>query len=102
MIHPQSTSTLFPYTTLFRSSNLHRLRSLGDRYLSRLVSRAHPLHGRVLPHFWQLLLYLPLLARMHAEERVSTHSLDPVYSMLRSEEHTSELQSRQYLVCRLL
>src|SRR5215203_7055480 len=67
MIRRPPRSTLFPYTTLFRSHHAHD----------------------------------------HASQRIG-HSfehlrLDRVlYAVVRSEEHTSELQSRQYLVCRLL
>src|SRR3712207_6913398 len=92
MIRRPPRSTLFPYTTLFRSprnagdpdadvhagafTNARRHRT-GDRFADRAMLREQ-------------------LGR-HAEPRglrlVAVH---------RSEEHTSELQSRQYLVCRLL
>src|SRR3712207_8132766 len=76
MIRRPPRSTLFPYTTLFRSH------VLGER-------RRHDV-GR--------LVGLPLLAA-HGDRALvgAAPGLD-----LRSEEHTSELQSRQYLVCRLL
>src|SRR3712207_8557040 len=80
MIRRPPRSTLFPYTTLFRSLGVHPARGL------HAVRRCgdHPQHaGKRRP---QLLPALPL-AVAHAA---------------RSEEHTSELQSRQYLVCRLL
>src|SRR5438445_9351484 len=64
MIRRPPRSTLFPYTTLFRSIMLDRLRI-----------RAFPFHSSVASF-------------------IADHD--------RSEEHTSELQSRQYLVCRLL
>src|SRR5437762_4602549 len=68
-------STLFPYTTLFRSRPvLDRL--LGDRVRDRLRRRQRTDRDRGL---------LPVGRRAH-----------------RSEEHTSELQSPMYLVCRLL
>src|SRR3712207_7618173 len=69
MIRRPPRSTLFPYTTLFRSL-------LGLRLVGRLLDDAGGLH----------LLVGDLRRRRHG----------------RSEEHTSELQSRQYLVCRLL
>src|SRR3712207_8539507 len=87
MIRRPPRSTLFPYTTLFRSASPRRIRSrcctdvfisvpLQDycahvklRTSTRIVKLRRPMHGGV---------------------------------ALRSEEHTSELQSRQYLVCRLL
>src|SRR3712207_9356043 len=77
MIRRPPRSTLFPYTTLFRSShflNLEkrfpRTRGFGDYFGFLLVADGC---GEIM--------------------------VDPV---VRSEEHTSELQSRQYLVCRLL
>src|SRR3712207_7306055 len=80
MIRRPPRSTLFPYTTLFRSSSplaLHRL----------LLSPSSPLLSSPCPFksAW------PSLPRDAGMEQT-----------LRSEEHTSELQSRQYLVCRLL
>src|SRR3712207_7810379 len=78
MIRRPPRSTLFPYTTLFRS-----VAGPWDRRRDRLL---HPLH--------------------RAQERGPDH-LHPGANgdgrrPARSEEHTSELQSRQYLVCRLL
>src|SRR5258707_4152656 len=64
MIRRPPRSTLFPYTTLFRS---------------------HPAYGSFLPR------------RPRGGRDAGRHGRDA-----RSEEHTSELQSRQYLVCRLL
>src|SRR3712207_7002361 len=83
MIRRPPRSTLFPYTTLFRS-----LMSLGRS--SRDVDR--------LGLGEEVLRRLALLARVRAR------ALHPPERRLRfrSEEHTSELQSRQYLVCRLL
>src|SRR3712207_7656315 len=87
MIRRPPRSTLFPYTTLFRSPGLRRLRRRagGRRPLDRNVSGGAPEYGRAVrpePHSG-------LGERAPARRR-------------RSEEHTSELQSRQYLVCRLL
>src|SRR5258707_3851203 len=65
MIRRPPRSTLFPYTTLFRSP-------------------------------------LPSLVRVAELARCRTHPTEPQDHSHRSEEHTSELQSRQYLVCRLL
>src|SRR3712207_7787410 len=91
MIRRPPRSTLFPYTTLFRSQ--HRpdgRRDAGDH--SRPASRIdRPGRGRPaqrdLRRRRHLLLPLRAVAGLPAR---------------RSEEHTSELQSRQYLVCRLL
>src|SRR5258707_5698698 len=73
MIRRPPRSTLFPYTTLFRSRGAvgHRALLLGA--IERVINATAP-HVQV------------------QAERL----------LLRSEEHTSELQSRQYLVCRLL
>src|SRR2546430_5580305 len=73
MIRRPPRSTLFPYTTLFRSPGgiaVVRIASLGDEEVVRQFDRAFPDFTRV--------------------------------QGLRSEEHTSELQSQSNLVCRLL
>src|SRR3712207_6858296 len=84
MIRRPPRSTLFPYTTLFRS----QLRgSARDRWVV-----GDPFRGR-------------RKARMRLGERQVRHFLADRAGDARpdrSEEHTSELQSRQYLVCRLL
>src|SRR3712207_7464132 len=81
MIRRPPRSTLFPYTTLFRS---------------RLAFREMPDHSRPRPEpsaLWTPETYDQYLA-WALEEGTTDNG--------RSEEHTSELQSRQYLVCRLL
>src|SRR3712207_8777890 len=77
MIRRPPRSTLFPYTTLFRSTDVVKALALGARAV--MVGR---------PVLWGL----------------ATGGAAGVQATLdtRSEEHTSELQSRQYLVCRLL
>src|SRR5258707_6066668 len=78
MIRRPPRSTLFPYTTLFRSNlSDDRLRAIAAHeqvrmFEVKLAQGAKPGKGGILP------------------------------GVKRSEEHTSELQSRQYLVCRLL
>src|SRR3712207_9069312 len=86
MIRRPPRSTLFPYTTLFRS----RLERRGElirraRQLARAGAQSARDVGEVAQH------------RGSVRERPQRHLLGR-----RSEEHTSELQSRQYLVCRLL
>src|SRR3712207_7207224 len=78
MIRRPPRSTLFPYTTLFRSA-----RKLGPRETHALRS----LPGR-------------MEALRDGIGKLQRALSDP--GLYRSEEHTSELQSRQYLVCRLL
>src|SRR3712207_7524386 len=88
MIRRPPRSTLFPYTTLFRSE-LSTPRDL----LPSCALLCVPLSGVALYVFFSARAW-PLLLR------VNRPPLRPCSS--RSEEHTSELQSRQYLVCRLL
>src|SRR3712207_6890264 len=85
MIRRPPRSTLFPYTTLFRSV-LH----LAFGLLRRLTPSRIDLPGRRL---------LTLVARLDGGRSLR---LRRRLLLDRSEEHTSELQSRQYLVCRLL
>src|SRR5256885_12588881 len=75
MIRRPPRSTLFPYTTLFRSEIVREMRAVVDSYDERILIGE---------------LYLPM-------ERMVRY-----YGRHRSEEHTSELQSPCNLVCRLL
>src|SRR3712207_7773963 len=86
MIRRPPRSTLFPYTTLFRSA------WAADAAISMATAWAKAGRRVVLT---DLHLQEPIL-----HERLGEPNLDGVVD--RSEEHTSELQSRQYLVCRLL
>src|SRR5947209_13393211 len=74
-------STLFPYTTLFRSSGLFSMAKESSFGKSSAVMATHSTRERL---------------------RVNCSWAIPAFPGARSEEHTSELQSRQYLVCRLL
>src|SRR3712207_7237331 len=81
MIRRPPRSTLFPYTTLFRSVALYA------RVSTRRQAQAQTVEQQL--------------------ERLADHARQqgwdvPPDRIFRSEEHTSELQSRQYLVCRLL
>src|SRR3712207_7018217 len=89
MIRRPPRSTLFPYTTLFRSASRAACRHL----LYRIARGAR--EGRLgdTDHKGGAYAYFAL------DGDVATVHLD---DLLRSAEHTSELQSRQYLVCRLL
>src|SRR3712207_7538245 len=84
MIRRPPRSTLFPYTTLFRSG-----RGLLARGLARSYGDAAQNAGG-------------LVLDMTTADRVLDVDLATSEVEVRSEEHTSELQSRQYLVCRLL
>src|SRR3712207_7329938 len=86
MIRRPPRSTLFPYTTLFRSGRVQLLVARSE------VGRERGFHP-----------VLPRLAQDARDARVRVLDVvDGVVLGMRSEEHTSELQSRQYLVCRLL
>src|SRR3712207_8232547 len=90
MIRRPPRSTLFPYTTLFRSQHLHpgRGRDAAD----------HRPHERALA-----LPVVPGVVVVAHPDRAEPGRLGRLgVGDHRSEEHTSELQSRQYLVCRLL
>src|SRR3712207_8920564 len=92
-------STLFPYTTLFRSARPLRRRPISHE----APGRGQEIAGRVLGVDAALdrpagKAHVPLPEAQGLPRRDPDHLLDEV----RSEEHTSELQSRQYLVCRLL
>src|SRR3712207_7148005 len=93
MIRRPPRSTLFPYTTLFRSRNVDAL-ALGPSSDGRGVDRVG---GRVTNSSPALARRAGLTTRRNVL-RQGVAELGGV----RSEEHTSELQSRQYLVCRLL
>src|SRR3712207_8578440 len=96
MIRRPPRSTLFPYTTLFRSP-AGGLRDV-------VAGRAHlalPLPGQVRGRVRHR---RPVRLRVGAERVAAVvGDVQPLVTVGgRSEEHTSELQSRQYLVCRLL
>src|SRR5437868_11484356 len=93
MIRPAPRATLFPYTTLFRSKNLYLdpsrnpFRKVEEYFIARSLEK-HLTKKRILE------LYLNVVEmgeRVYGAEAAA-----------RSEEHTSELQSRFELVCRLL
>src|SRR3712207_7691158 len=90
MIRRPPRSTLFPYTTLFRSAcvlpgTVHQEDQRGGAY--RPVARRH--------------VEVAVCEAGLGSQRVQACQI-PLRGSPRSEEHTSELQSRQYLVCRLL
>src|SRR3712207_7544179 len=90
MIRRPPRSTLFPYTTLFRSDPaLHQRFYAFVFFLGTFMSDEGTLCG----------IAFGGLARRDVDQRLTPVNRHPFG---RSEEHTSELQSRQYLVCRLL
>src|SRR3712207_7112986 len=92
MIRRPPRSTLFPYTTLFRSRH-------GERVRRDLVRAGG---GCDDPRLHASLGLPPRRAPARAARRRRRRHLRLRDLVERSEEHTSELQSRQYLVCRLL
>src|SRR3712207_6958516 len=94
MIRRPPRSTLFPYTTLFRSQAAVVGPAGGE--LGDVVG------GEALEQGLGLPAAHPDLAHVGDVEQACRAAHRPVLLDHRSEEHTSELQSRQYLVCRLL
>src|SRR3712207_8259488 len=90
MIRRPPRSTLFPYTTLFRSA---QRRDRGDLLLGRQHAALELDRGEA-----EVVDHAPGLP----DQAVGIEGGTPLVVRARSEEHTSELQSRQYLVCRLL
>src|SRR3712207_8403171 len=90
MIRRPPRSTLFPYTTLFRSEDKTHTDTRADR------AEAVTDHRQTLVEVHGFLGELDGVAHFVFPFRVRSAMAR------RSEEHTSELQSRQYLVCRLL
>src|SRR5687768_17808517 len=93
MIRRPPRSTLFPYTTLFRS--WYHVRNRCSRNIAE----------RRILHVWRSHTYEPRrrLAASYNPNTLHHHNAKPQNGRIhRSEEHTSELQSRLHLVCRLL
>src|SRR2546425_5457751 len=90
MIRRPPRSTLFPYTTLFRSPIVYALtpRHMDDKIpaITPGFGRADSIDGEAWPYIF------PMAASYWSQAGAA----------MRSEEHTSELQSLAYLVCRLL
>src|SRR3712207_6894300 len=93
MIRRPPRSPLFPYTPLFRSEGVERA-GVAD-----LHAQATP--AQLPPHAGHDVVRGPSRGLVDEEDAVHLGH-DDRRSAPRSEEHTSELQSRQYLVCRLL
>src|SRR3712207_8015196 len=90
MIRRPPRSTLFPYTTLFRSIEVAKTLRVGNLHaLLQIGSMPHELTKKNITLFAEEVM--PRIRTVWDAE-----------GWTRSEEHTSELQSRQYLVCRLL
>src|SRR3712207_8468912 len=88
MIRRPPRSTLFPYTTLFRSARVEQPRSSNGAH-AKSETQPRPERSSRKPEQVEV-----------TSPRLYVGNLS--FEATRSEEHTSELQSRQYLVCRLL
>src|SRR2546422_2476834 len=95
MIRRPPRSTLFPYTTLFRSP------STSGR-LPKTLRPSRVTYGRYLgcTSFW--IEKVAMFGGMHSSDATPSREGQLFEWLFRSEEHTSELQSRLHLVCRLL
>src|SRR5258708_28292356 len=90
MIRRPPRSTLFPYTTLFRSPPNMSVCSFSGEEVTGAASLTNPASHKA------------CRSALNSTFRYSGVSLRPRCSTSRSEEHTSELQSPDHLVCRLL
>src|SRR3712207_8350905 len=95
MIRRPPRSTLFPYTTLFRSEVPE-----GQTVIFSAHGVSPGVHANAERRRLKTIdATCPLVTKVHVEAKKFAAE---GYTIVRSEEHTSELQSRQYLVCRLL
>src|SRR2546430_10219587 len=93
MIRRPPRSTLFPYTTLFRSEALaQELVDVGHAPQGDLAAGEERIHAHQVHHH----------AAFDLLDQRARHRLVLLVGLARSEEHTSELQSQSNLVCRLL
>src|SRR5205823_15020595 len=95
LLHRPPTSTLFPYTTLFRSELRDKIR----RDKRNVVVDLRPEGYQLIKLKEDILAYLSEGSRQHL---ITAFWEYLILLEVRSEEHTSELQSLAYLVCRLL
>src|SRR3712207_8854194 len=128
MIRRPPRSTLFPYTTLFRSTLANGIAYVQaaldaglavDDFAPRLAfffnghnnvfqevakfRAARRMWARIMKERFGAENPKSMMLRFHTQTGgVTLTAQQPINNIVRSEEHTSELQSRQYLVCRLL
>src|SRR3712207_8826011 len=100
MIRRPPRSTLFPYTTLFRSRRAVA-RDVAGKFIDiRHAQNFAPLRSRSAHAATERYPQTRRLSLKRSDDKLTV--FQQVKTHPRSEEHTSELQSRQYLVCRLL
>src|SRR2546421_4995114 len=100
MIRRPPRSTLFPYTTLFRSGRLQSLAELSYEFVATTIRSTAGSEGmKFFPLVFTIFMFTlvaNVIGLIPIAFTVTSHII------IRSEEHTSELQSRSDLVCRLL
>src|SRR3712207_8208529 len=97
MIRRPPRSTLFPYTTLFRSLAAANKELAASKQVAEAANRHKTQFLAKINHE----LRTPMVP-IKSGARILLNKSEIYGPLTRSEEHTSELQSRQYLVCRLL
>src|SRR3712207_8786934 len=95
MIRRPPRSTLFPYTTLFRSDTESQYDCFNNSFHFSIFRKSNNLYS----YPGNTVKEIPVSPKHLLHGRVVGFGIE---APDRSEEHTSELQSRQYLVCRLL
>src|SRR3712207_8700586 len=101
MIRRPPRSTLFPYTTLFRSQDrlkMEAARSIREDFLHQNSFDEVDTYTSLSKQYDMM----KLVYAFYDEGSKALKAGADINDLVRSEEHTSELQSRQYLVCRLL
>src|SRR5262245_64171952 len=92
--------SLFPYTTLFRSTTIRDLGTEGAGYGD--VGMRQAIEEQIVPGPRVLAVTRAIVATGSYGPKIAPEGAVPLGAEERSEEHTSELQSLRHLVCRLL
>src|SRR5688572_31873674 len=100
MIRPAPRSTLFPYTTLFRSSRVDNFDKVREQERKSHIKNKEKRNAYCLNYYYTH--REEMLARHKARYQEKKEEIKAKNNAGRSEEHTSELQSQSNLVCRLL
>src|SRR5690606_40246591 len=99
---PSPRSPLFPYTTLFRSRSARNIRRSGrSAGISSIIIGENYRHRRIVLHGYLLYAGRKIATCVRCFPDSCDKTVTTIIQLCRSEEHTSELQSRENLVCRL-